>query len=72
MIKVTKFSGEEIWINPEQLKTLEKGGDTIVTLTSGERLLVKERVEEIVSAFIAYKQKIHQRLPQVVDEDLSA
>jgi flagellar protein FlbD len=58
MIKLTKFSGEEIWVNPDMIKYVEEGGDTIVTLLSGERLLVKEKVSGIHEAFMGYKRAI--------------
>lgn len=63
MIRLTKFSGEEFWVNPDVVKYLEEGGDTIVYLTTGERLLVKEEIEEIRSGFLEYKRHISQGLP---------
>lgn len=59
MIKLTKFSGEEIWINPDMIKCLEEGGDTIVTLINGEKMLVTEPVNEIMAAFMQYKRAIY-------------
>jgi len=60
MMKLTKFSGEEVWINPDTLKYIEEGGDTIVYLMNGERLLVKEEANDIKSMFLNYKKEIHQ------------
>lgn len=56
MIFLTKFSGEKVLINPELIKTVEKGGDTILTLTTGEKVLVKETPEEIQQNFLEYKR----------------
>ena len=58
MIKLTKFTGEEFFLNPEVIKIVEKGGDTIVTLTTGEKILVQEESEAIALSFIRYKQEI--------------
>lgn len=59
MIKLTKFSGEEIWVNPDVIKCLEHSGDTIVYFTTGDRLLVKESVEEIQKMFLDYKYAVY-------------
>jgi uncharacterized protein YlzI (FlbEa/FlbD family) len=60
MMKLTKFSGEEFWVNPDTLKYIEDGGDTIVYLINGERLLVQEKADEIRSMFLNYKKEILQ------------
>lgn len=57
MIKLTKFTGEEFYLNPELIKTVEEGGDTVLTLMSGEKLLVLEKPEDIAIAFKRYKQE---------------
>jgi len=58
MIKLTKFSGEELWVNPEIIKFLEEGGDTVVYLTTGDRLLVKESVPDVRQMFLQYKKDL--------------
>ena len=59
MFKLIKFSKEELWVNPEVIKHLEAGGDTIVTLMNGERLFVREKVEQIRRLFLEYKNEIY-------------
>lgn len=61
MIKLTRFTGEEFYINPEVIRFVEGAGDTVITLTSGERLLVKEGPDEVAEAFIQYKQAVTHR-----------
>ena len=62
MFKLTKFSGEELWINPDVIKYLEEGGDTIVYLVTDERILVKENIEDIRSMFMTYKKDVAKGL----------
>ena len=62
MIKLTRFTGEEFFINPETIKSIEPGepgGDTVVILTTGERILVQEKGEEIQERFLQYKKHVH-------------
>ncbi len=56
MFKLTKFTGDEFYINPDHIKYIVDGGDTVVHLITGERLLVKDSVEEIQAKFEAYKR----------------
>ncbi len=60
MIKLTKLNGEEFVLNAELIKTIETTPDTIVTITSGNKYIVKEEVEEVIEAVMAYKRSIFQ------------
>lgn len=59
MIKVTKFDGNEIVINAELIETVEATPDTVVSLTTKNKILVRETVDEIVRKVLDYKQTIH-------------
>ena len=54
MIKVTRINGEEYVLNAELIQYVESKPDTIITLTTKERLIVKESVEEIIRRIIEY------------------
>jgi flagellar protein FlbD len=68
MVKVTKFSGVEVALNADLIETIEATPDTVITLTSGKRMMVKETVEEIVDRVIEYRRRIFERV-QVVFPD---
>lgn len=72
MFKLTKFTGEEFWINPEVIKTVEQAGDTVVTYLSGERVLVRETAESIREQFIRYKRAIFIEGPYSVEKLLAS
>jgi flagellar protein FlbD len=59
MIKLTKFTGEEIFINAEIIKTIENAADTVLVLSTDERILIKESAEEVQELFMKYKKEIH-------------
>lgn len=61
MIKLTKLNGEEVVVNAELIRFVERRPDTYVTLTTNDRFIVRESVEEVVSRSIAYARLI--RLP---------
>ncbi len=54
MIKVTRINGEEFVVNAELIQYIEAKPDTIITLTTKERLIVKEGVDEIIRRVIEY------------------
>ncbi len=58
MIKVTKLNREEIVINAELIETVQATPDTVITLTTNTKILVKDNVDDIVDKVIAYRQKI--------------
>ncbi|MCK5708803.1 MAG: flagellar FlbD family protein [Candidatus Aureabacteria bacterium] len=62
MIQTTRLNGMSIFINPELIETVEKTPDTIITLTSGKKYVIKESIEELVKKFIMYQQFVRRPL----------
>lgn len=56
MIKLTRLDGEQFVLNAELIRYIESRPDTFVTLTSGERLVVTETMDEVVERAVAYQQ----------------
>ncbi len=59
MITVTKMNGHSIVLNVELIETVESRPDTLITLTSGNRIMVKEKVTEIIEKVKEYKRDIN-------------
>ncbi|MFQ5502190.1 MAG: flagellar FlbD family protein [Phycisphaerae bacterium] len=58
MITVTRLNGKEFVVNAELIKLLESTPDTMITLLNGERLLVKESLEEVVKRAVEYGRSL--------------
>jgi len=58
MIKVTRLNGEEFVVNAELIRFVESRPDTYITLTSDDRIVVRESVEEVVRRSVAYSRSI--------------
>ncbi|MBY0371855.1 flagellar FlbD family protein [bacterium] len=56
MIHVTRLDGASMMLNAEWIQSVENTPDTLITLTTGQKLIVRESVEEIVQAFHAYQR----------------
>jgi flagellar protein FlbD len=46
-------------INADLIESLESTPDTVVTLTSGNKLLVRDSMEEVQQKIIAFKRQIY-------------
>lgn len=57
MIKLTRINGEAFILNAELIRYIEQRPDTFVTLASGERMIVKESMEEVATLAIEYQQQ---------------
>lgn len=62
MIKVTRLRATvpELVVNAELIETVEGHPDTVITLTTGHKIIVQESVDEVVRLVVAYKRAVHQ------------
>lgn len=58
MIEVTKINGVKILVNPHLLETVEETPDTVLTLTTGKKIIVKEGRQEIKNLVKLYRKEI--------------
>lgn len=63
MIAVTRLNGKQVVVNAELIKLLESTPDTMITLISGERILVKEPLEDVVQRAVEYGRNIRAFAP---------
>lgn len=59
MIQVTRLNNTKLIINADLIETIEATPDTMITLTTGKRFVVKEPVEEVVRMIVNYKRAIY-------------
>ena len=45
-------------INTDLIVTVEKTPDTVITLTTGDRIMVRESVEEVVARAAAFRHRV--------------
>jgi flagellar protein FlbD len=59
VILVTRFNGSQLYVNAELIQTVEGTPDTVITLTTGVKLIVHESPQVILERIIAYQRQIH-------------
>lgn len=67
MIKVTKLRAKEpeLVVNADLIETVEATPDTVITLTTGHKLIVQESVDEVIGRVVEYQRSIRERRPVV-------
>ncbi|MBI2896229.1 MAG: flagellar FlbD family protein [Deltaproteobacteria bacterium] len=58
MISVTRLKGQVVAINPDLIEMVEETPDTTVRLTSGDKILVRESLAEIVDRVVRYRKDL--------------
>ena len=58
MIDVTKMNGLEFTLNADLIEVIEEVPDTVITLTTGKKIMVKESRLQIKSLVKNYKREI--------------
>lgn len=57
MIDVTKMNGMNITINSDLIETVEDTPDTVITLTTGRKIIVKESRQTINNLVKSFKRE---------------
>jgi flagellar protein FlbD len=58
MIKLTRLNHVPLILNSDLIEHIESTPDTVITLTSGQKLMVRETAEEIVDKVIAFRRAL--------------
>jgi flagellar protein FlbD len=67
MVAVTRLDGSTIVINVDLIVTIERTPDTLVSLTTGDRVILREAPEEVVERITRYKSELLRRAaPEVL------
>lgn len=65
MIEVTKLNDQKITINCDLIELIEEVPDTVITLTTGRKIFVKESRQKVKNLVESYRREL---LSQKFDE----
>ncbi|NLO89020.1 MAG: flagellar FlbD family protein [Clostridia bacterium] len=60
MIDITTLNGRRVTVNAELIEMVESVPETLITLTTGRKMLVKETQEEIKQLVLEYRRLVNQ------------
>lgn len=68
MIKVTRINNSPLVVNAELIEFVETTPETIICLTTGKKIMVKESIDDIIERVAEFKRKsgVH---PEQVDTE---
>ena len=60
MVHLTRLNGMPVIINAELIKFIEATPDTLISLTSGEKIMVREPVDLVAERVMIYRHRIEE------------
>ncbi len=60
MITLTRLNGQPVMLNCDLIESVERNGDTVVTLTTGNAVVVLDTLDEIEAKVVAFKRKLNR------------
>lgn len=58
MITLTRLNGQPVMLNCDLIESIEEDGHTVVTLTTGNAVVVRDPMAEVEAKIVAFKRKI--------------
>lgn len=58
MIKLTRLNNQPLAVNSDLIKFVEQAPDTVITLVTGEKLIVRESAEEVLERIVGFRRAI--------------
>jgi flagellar protein FlbD len=73
MIRLTRLNHESFYLNPDLIQAMETTPDTVLTLSTGVRIVVQDAPETVIGEIIEFKRRIldPQRLLDSVSSESS-
>ncbi len=71
MILVERLNGERFYVNPDLIEFIEETPDTIISMTTGRKIMVKETSKELLDLIIQYRCKVNGLTQKSLEEELA-
>ena len=69
MIEVTKLNNKRFVINSDLIESVEAMPDTTISLTTGNKFVVRESVPEVIHRVIEFRQRCNIFLQKKKEEE---
>ncbi|MBU8921023.1 MAG: flagellar FlbD family protein [Bacteroidales bacterium] len=57
MIKVTRLDGRQLIVNADLIEEIEETPDTIISFTTGRKIMVRETLDEVLNRVMEYRSR---------------
>jgi flagellar protein FlbD len=63
LIQLTRLNDQPLVVNSDLIKLVENAHDTVLTLITGEKIVVREPVEEVIERVIRFRRSVLAGMP---------
>lgn len=67
MIRLTRLNNQPLAVNSDLIKFIEQSPDTLITLITGEKIVVRESAQEVLVRIVEFRRSVLQGLPPTWD-----
>ena len=71
MIPLTRLNKSPVVVNADQIMLIEATPDTLLVLSNGDRLHVRETVKEVIELALDYQRRVHAGITPLTTTDES-
>ena len=72
MIKLTRLNNHPLVVNSDLIKSVENAPDTVLTLVTGEKIIVLETTEQVLERVVAFRRAILAGLVPTGREEIAS
>ncbi len=62
MIELTRLNDTQFTLNADLIEMVEEVPDTVITLTTGKKIFVKESRQNVKNLVVLYKQEVFNKI----------
>ena len=63
MIRLTRLNNRPLVVNSDLIKFIENAPDTVITLISGEKIVVLETPEQVMNKILQFRRELRKAHP---------
>lgn len=60
MIQLTRLNNSPLTVNSDLIKFVEQAPDTVITLVTGEKIIVRENAQEVLNRIVEFRRSVLQ------------
>ena len=72
MIRLTRLNNQPLAVNSDLVKFIEQAPDTVITLITGEKIIVRESAEQVLDRIVEFRRSVLRGLTVVSDWSVNA
>ena len=62
MVELTRLNDTKFTLNADLIETVEEVPDTVITLTTGKKIFVKESRQNVKNLVVLYRQEVFRNI----------